>query len=246
MELMKVTERQKEILDRIIREYVDTAKPVSSQYLENKYDFGICPASIRIEMQKLTDCGFLCQPHTSAGRVPTDQGYRFYVDEIMKGNNQGFREGLEAGFEKGTDEEFEDVFRLAQSLTRNLASASSSLVLSYMTEEDVLLKDGWEQVLRNPELQERDSISNFIDFLEYLESNVEDLKPQSGFNIHIGGENLFPKAGDFSVITFKSALNCEPAQKEEIILSIVGPKRMPYDKNIGLINSVMKMFDELQ
>jgi len=81
---MYITERQKTILSSIVDEYINSAQPVSSKFLEKKYDFGICPASIRIEMQKLTDAGFLYQPHTSAGRVPTDKGYRFFVDDLLE------------------------------------------------------------------------------------------------------------------------------------------------------------------
>jgi len=81
---MELSARQKNILDIVVRDYIELARPVSSQYLENRYDFGICPATIRNEMQKLTDLGYLSQPHTSAGRVPTDKGYRLFVDSLME------------------------------------------------------------------------------------------------------------------------------------------------------------------
>ena len=90
-----ITERQNQLLNGIITEYINSAKPVSSRLLEKKYDFGVSPATIRIEMQKLTDKGFLHQPHTSAGRVPTDRGYRFFVDNLLEGELAGFKE-LEA------------------------------------------------------------------------------------------------------------------------------------------------------
>ena len=79
-----LTQRQSEILDRIVRDYIALAEPVSSRLLEKKHDFGVSPATIRNEMQKLTDRGYLFQPHTSAGRVPTDRGYRFFVDELLE------------------------------------------------------------------------------------------------------------------------------------------------------------------
>ena len=81
---MSITLRQGQILEKITREYIRLARPVSSQLLEEKYKLGICPATIRIEMQRLTDEGYLYQPHTSAGRVPTDKGYRFFVDNLLK------------------------------------------------------------------------------------------------------------------------------------------------------------------
>ena len=80
---MLITDRQKDILDKIIQEYISSAEPVPSQSLEKKYDFGLSPATIRGEMHKLTEEGFLYQPHTSAGRVPTDKGYRFFVDNLL-------------------------------------------------------------------------------------------------------------------------------------------------------------------
>ncbi|MFA6376004.1 MAG: hypothetical protein WCX69_01230, partial [Candidatus Paceibacterota bacterium] len=159
---MQISDRQKNILDTIIREYVESARPVSSQYLGEKYDFGICPASIRIEMQKLTDDGFLEQPHTSAGRVPTDKGYRLFVNDLLKNEKQGKASMLDFEPGKSMEEEFEDVFKLANSLTRSLAQASSSLVLGYLRQEDVLWKEGWEDLLQNPEFGDKAAIENFI------------------------------------------------------------------------------------
>lgn len=81
---MGLTKRQKVILDLLIREYIEKASPVSSQALEESYDFDICSATIRREMQFLTKEGFLYQMHVSGGRMPTDKGYRFFVDNLIK------------------------------------------------------------------------------------------------------------------------------------------------------------------
>ena len=241
MEFMQISDRQKTILDTIIREYVDSAKPVSSQYLGERYDFGICPASIRIEMQKLTDDGFLTQPHTSAGRVPTDKGYRLFVNEILENAGEKKSSGrLDFSFES-YEEEFEDIFKLASSLTRGLADASSSLVLGYLRHENLLWKEGWEDLLQNPEFGQRQAIDDFIGYLSYLEESVRNRKSAPQIDIYIGAENCFAKAGEFSAITF--ALN--PAENEEAIISIVGPKRMAYEKNIELINETLKIFNEI-
>lgn len=79
-----LTDRQKALLKAIIEEYIDSAEPVGSEVIERKYSLGVSPATIRIEMVKLTEAGFLRQPHTSAGRVPTSMGLRLYVAELMK------------------------------------------------------------------------------------------------------------------------------------------------------------------
>ena len=91
---MEITQRQKEILSQIIEEYAETAAPVGSMTMAKL--FGVSPATIRAEMARLESLGLVAQPHTSAGRVPTDAGYRFYV------NNLENREtALEPALERG-------------------------------------------------------------------------------------------------------------------------------------------------
>jgi len=263
--IMTITERQKAILNSVVGEYINSAQPVSSQLLEKRYDFGICPATIRIEMQKLTDAGFIYQPHTSAGRVPTDKGYRFFVDksltraeaEAMKTSfsslpsprKRGSVGGDEAAasstkeefseFEddfgiKGLfDKEFENTIKFIQSLTKNLALASSALVSSYLSQEKILWKEGWEGVFGEPEFKEKEQILNFTKFFKDFEESIENLKINSEIKIYIGKENPFSRNRDFSIIISKCRL-----PEEEGILAILGPKRMAYNKNIGLIKSL--------
>lgn len=82
--MIELTDRQRALLKVIIEEYIETAEPVGSEVIERKYDLGVSPATIRIEMVKLTEAGFLRQPHTSAGRTPTSMGLKLYVSELMK------------------------------------------------------------------------------------------------------------------------------------------------------------------
>jgi transcriptional regulator of heat shock response len=227
-----LTERQAKLLNTSIEEYVDSAQPVSSQMLQKKYDFGICPATIRIEMQKLTDKGFLFQPHTSAGRVPTDKGYRFFVDNLLEREFEDFRIG--DWFEK----EIGDNIKFIQSLTKNLAHISGALALSYLQGEKVFWKDGWEEILKEPEFGEKDFVLNFAEFLENFENNIGNFEINSGIKIFIGKENPFKKAKDFTLISCRCHL-----PKDDGIISLMGPKRMAYDKNIGLINSLSKLLE---
>ena len=82
--MLNLDMRSRTILKEIIRLHVDTGKPVSSSALFKSNRFDLSPASIRNIMADLTDGGFLAQPHTSAGRVPTDRAYRLYIDELMR------------------------------------------------------------------------------------------------------------------------------------------------------------------
>lgn len=79
-----LTERQQALLKAIVEEYIELAEPVGSEVIERKYELGVSPATIRIEMGKLTDMGYLRQPHTSAGRTPTSMGMKFYISQLMK------------------------------------------------------------------------------------------------------------------------------------------------------------------
>ena len=77
-------ERQSKVLIAVICGYIATAEPVGSRTIAKKYDLGVSPATIRNIMADLDEMGFLVQPHTSAGRIPTDKGFRFYVDHLEK------------------------------------------------------------------------------------------------------------------------------------------------------------------
>jgi len=79
-----LTERRARILQLIIREYVDSAVPVGSETLVRRHGLRVSPATIRHEMVSLEDEGYLMQPHTSAGRIPSDKGYRYYVESLME------------------------------------------------------------------------------------------------------------------------------------------------------------------
>lgn len=81
---MHLDDRKIKILQAIIKDYIDTAEPVGSRTLSKKYSLGVSPATIRNEMSDLEELGYLMQPHTSSGRIPSDKGYRLYVDNLME------------------------------------------------------------------------------------------------------------------------------------------------------------------
>ena len=82
-------ERKRKILKAIIKTYMETGEPVGSRTISKYPDLNVSSATIRNEMSDLTDMGYIVQPHTSAGRIPSDKGYRLYVDELMKENKLG-------------------------------------------------------------------------------------------------------------------------------------------------------------
>ena len=234
---MEITDRQGQILNTIIEEYIIRAQPISSKFLEKRYNFGICPATIRIEMQKLTDQGYLWQRHTSAGRMPTDKAYRCFVDNLLEEKVSDFDEVFE--IKKILRGEKGDIFNFAMDLAKFLATASSNFAVLHILRKNFFWKEGWEKLLKEPEFEDRKFISNFTKFLENFEKKIEELNINSEIKIYIGRENPFPRAKDFSIIISK----CHLPQKEEGRLAILGPKRMAYQKNISLLNSLAEILE---
>ena len=86
--MRELDERKTKILNAIIRNYLDTGEPVGSRTISKYSDLNLSSATIRNEMSDLEELGYILQPHTSAGRIPSDKGYRFYVDNLMKEKDQ--------------------------------------------------------------------------------------------------------------------------------------------------------------
>lgn len=226
-----VSERQQNLLNELISIYIKDAKPVSSELLEKESGFDLCPATIRSEMKKLTDMGYLEQPHTSAGRIPTNKGYRFFVDSILE--DKSFPSFIPF------IENIEDDFKFIEHLTKNLASLSSSLAFAYLYDKDILWKDGWKEVFNNPEFKKPDFLDEFIEAVDYFEKNIKEFK-NDHIKVYIGNEKPFLNSGDFSLIISKTRLS-----NEDGILAILGPNRMAYDKNINLIGSLIDELEKL-
>ncbi len=89
---MELDERKKKILKAVIRNYLETGEPVGSRTISKYTDLNLSSATIRNEMADLEEMGYILQPHTSAGRIPSDQGYRFYVDTMMEEKDREFVE----------------------------------------------------------------------------------------------------------------------------------------------------------
>lgn len=214
MQWMVLSDRQKDVLQKTVFEYVNNAQPVSSQDLEEH--FVVSPATIRNELHYLTEKGFLFQPHISSGRFPTDKGYRFFVDSII-------------------DDIEDEIFEIAENpfvLSRNLAVSSLNLAFSYFPKDNLFLKDGWENILREPEFEENRNVVGLTTFLNDIEKNIADYSTDE-LSVYIGKENPFSKIEDFSII-----LSSYTIDNEEGVVGIVGPTRMEYEKNIGLIKAL--------
>ena len=126
----QLTDRKKRILKAIIRTYMETGEPVGSRTISKDKDLNVSSATIRNEMSDLTEMGYIVQPHTSAGRIPSDKGYRLYVDELMREKEDEIEELRNLMIEK-TDKMDKVLKKVARVLASNTNYATMISVPQY-------------------------------------------------------------------------------------------------------------------
>lgn len=131
-----ISGRQEKILNSLIKEYIDRAEPISSELLKRRLSLDISPATIRNELQELTEQGYIIQPHTSAGRIPTEKAYHYFVEIIFSQNKAP---DLTKEIEKAR-KKIDDELRLAQELTKSLTEISSTLSYTRVQSKDSILE----------------------------------------------------------------------------------------------------------
>jgi len=238
---MTLSERQAKILQEVCQQYIKNAFPISSQFLKEKCNFPCSSATIRNEFVALEKKHYLTHPYISSGRIPTDKGYRFFVDKI-------FEEGRFLDFQERLKKEIfselknlSDILKISQKISQTLSKLSSNLALTYFPEEEILWKEGWEEVIKEPEFQNIQYWQEFLVTLNEFEKNIEKLEwEEKKVKVYIGQENPFSKK-EISVIITKTSF----PRKKEAMIAILGPKRMDFKRNICLVNSLIKIMDNL-
>lgn len=231
----EISQRQAKILAGIVKINCETGQPVASRDLVNTYDFGLSSATIRNEMAALEKMGYIHQPHTSAGRVPTDDGFRYFVNQLMDRVQLTMREQqtLRAEIMKLQMVNAEIGRRLAKMLASHSAQASFAVF------PEEVSAVGLSNILENQSLHPGDAkeIAEFFDNLdEYADQIIVEYgseEPQA----YIGKELKLSKHSDYSMIVSGVQL---PSGKKGVI-GLIGPKSMQYPKNITLIEYITKI-----
>ncbi len=231
-----MNKRQEEILATVIEEYTNTAIPVGSKVLVEKYGFDISPATIRNDMSQLEKEGFLYQPHISSGRIPTDKGYKYFVEEIMKDQELSIAEQKKLQTELLKLKAQHN--RLSKTTAKLLSSLTGNLAISSLQED--FSDFGIRELLENPEFQEVDEFCKVAEALDYIDENVDNIlkKIKEGeTKIFIGKENPIKGISNCSMVV--SPYKTKSGEKG--VLAIIGPKRMKYAKNKSLIDHLKKL-----
>lgn len=230
-------DRQKQLLSAIVELYTKTAVPVGSQALLEHYDFGVSSATLRNDMVALEEAGYLYQPHVSAGRIPTDAGYRIYVEEMM--GDQDLSRKDQRRLQKELLTLKAKHTRLGRSTAKLLSALSGNLAVSGIVDKDEYYDFGMRELIDNPEFQEMDELCQLVETLDSLDEKVDGIMLQlkdGETRIFIGSENPIAGINNCSMIV-------APYETGEGrgMLAIIGPKRMDYAKNKSLIEYMRKM-----
>lgn len=232
-----MNDRKRDILNSLIEEYTKSALPVSSSALVKKYNFDLSPATIRHEMVELEKEGFLHQPHISAGRIPTDRAYRFYINSLTKKENLSKKE--QAFLQEELMRLKIKYQRLLLATAKLLANLSHNLAISGFLGSHEYFKAGMSELLKEPEFNNINHIQKVIEIVDLLDEEADKIfnKSEGKLKVYIGRENPVKKIEDYSMIV--SGFHLSVGGK--VLIVVLGPKRMHYKKNISLVGYVTKL-----
>lgn len=234
-----MTERQIQILAAIIEQYAEVAAPVGSVMLAKL--FGVSSATVRSEMAKLEELGLIMQPHTSAGRVPTDKGYRMYVNAINNAETSELPQ-----LDRGTRAIEARVTPHGDRADRAIRSAVDSLVdltqnLGLATIGDELYMNGIGNLFSQPEFLQGDHVQGVARLLDNLEPWLREVEPNEPLNVYIGAENPIGKNSGSTLIISKF----RSPYSDKSYIGVLGPTRQSYGKVMRLVRHAGAMLEEV-
>ncbi len=216
----KLDPRKEALLETLVREYVKTAEPVGSLHLAEKAGLDISAATVRNELSELESAGYLAQPHTSAGRIPTEAAYRYFVEHLAHHRAATNR----------VDKELSDVFGAragAIAAAKALAAKTHECVFVSFGRDDVYVT-GLGNLFAKPEFVEREIAMSLTAALDQLDEMVCGLESGTGARLLIGEEN--PLNNNCSTVYLA------PTAGRRV--GVLGLMRMDYEKVLNLLDSI--------
>lgn len=237
-----ISDRQVQILKAIIDEYIDSAIPVGSEQLERKYNLGVSPATIRNEMAVLIHEGYLKQPHTSAGRIPTARALRYYINELMQEAQLSVAEEV-ATRERIWDQRH-NMYQMMQTAARALANRLETVSIVSL-QGGPMYSAGYSYLLAMPEFFDIDvtrqvlSISDNIPswMVRIIQQNMNSRDIQIVFGEELNEPYLEPVGMLFSQF--------QVGESHPGIVGVIGPARMNFSYAMPWLRYYANLFEDL-
>lgn len=221
-----MTQRQVQILRAIIEEYAEVAVPVGSTLLAKV--FNVSSATIRAEMADLERQGFIVQPHTSAGRMPTDKGYRFYVNQVAEVAEPAIDRRSQRALTARVDGS-----GLPERTIRNAVDTLVDLThnLGLATIGNQLYMAGLTNLFANPEFAGGEHVKEVARLLDNLEPWLKEAAPNEPLSVYIGAENPIGRNSGCSLIISKF----RSPYSDNSYVGVLGPTRQSYGQVMNLV-----------
>jgi len=231
--------RQAKILQAIVKTFIETASPIGSKQLCESGDFNVSSATIRNEMVKLEKEGYIVQPHTSAGRVPTSRAYRMFVDQIKVDSKlmeaqRDIEKVRHQKHLKQTKERLHEMVSTLSTVTHNISFAS-------LPDQHRVFYIGLSNMLRMPEFfQHPDVTTKVVEILENQISDVlADLEIGPDGGVYIGEENILPEFQSCSLLAYPYVYKGFHG-----VVGILGSTRMDYAYNMAALKSSVQLLND--
>ncbi|MBU1992357.1 MAG: DeoR family transcriptional regulator [Patescibacteria group bacterium] len=235
-------DRRDEVLKAIVKHFIQTAEPVGSQTILVSYKFSVSPATIRNDMASLENEGMIFQPHTSSGRVPTDMGYRRYVNEMLD-YNQARKEAQKALAKVTQRYEIDKIKEKMYDAVSLLARATKNASFATLPDNNRAFYLGFSDVLKQPEFA--DSSINASQVIEVFEKSDNFVTILNGLKIghraraFIGKENAIPQIQSCSIVVVEYNVD-----RTKGYLGLLGPTRMNYAFNMAMVDQIKELLEK--
>jgi heat-inducible transcriptional repressor len=236
-----LTARQTQILKLLVDEYINTAFPVGSASLEKKYNLGVSPATIRNEMVELTNLGFIKQPFTSAGRVPTPKGMKFYVNQLMEEKDMSLTDEVKAKEEVWDARG--DVDTLFREATHSLAQRTQGLALGTISGDSRVWHSGYANIFSNPEFADAsvcESLFGLIDKVEKINEVFFGREFSSPVEVFFGEDVNYKNLEPVGFVAARFAVKGRSAA-----LAVAGPMRISNPTVIPVVRYFGSLLEEM-
>ncbi len=235
-------QRKERVLGIVVNSYIKTITPVSSSYIVDEHHLDLSPATIRNILAELEDDGLLTHPHTSAGRLPTQKGYRYYVDNLMK--EIQLLEEEKVRIKQEYDEKMRDL--------ESTLEKTSQMISDLTHYTSIISVDGWSgkifcrgtsYVVEYPEYHDVKKIGNILCALEEKENLLQVINRglEQRIKIYIGHEIACADIEGCSLAVSRYQTHSGPTGR----IAVLGPTRMDYSRVVCTLNYLAKVMNEV-
>lgn len=232
-----MTERQHKILSSIVEQYAEVASPVGSSLMAKV--FNVSSATIRAEMAELERMGYIAQPHTSAGRVPTDKGYRFYVNNMVESNEPALPQGRAEKALSSRVQHAGTPERMIRNSVDTLVELTHNLGIATIGNQ--LYMSGLSNLFGQPEFIGGDQVQQVARLLDNLEPWLREAAPNEPLSVYIGQENPIGRTAGCTLIIsrFRSPFS------DRSYIGTLGPTRQSYRDVMNLVARAGRELEEM-